>query len=198
MDQIELIQKRASWDPQLALVLGAGPVGLLAAALLRLRDLDTVVYDRVAGGPKPELVGAIGARYVQAREGLKRDAYAQGERIDIIVEAAGYSPLVFESIDVLGPNGILCVTGVSSGSRRIEIDSDSLNLELVLENKVVFGTVNANRRHFDSAVADLVRIEERWPGWLERLTTRRVPLDRYEEALERREDDVKVLVTVGS
>ncbi len=196
VEQLDRIQDRLLWEPERAVVLGAGPVGLLAAALLRLRDLDVVVYDRVTSGPKPDLAEELGARYVRASSGLCGDV-GRGGRVDLVVEATGFSPLAFEAIDLVGPNGVVCLTGVSSGGRRLEIPADHLNLEMVLENKVVVGVVNANRRHFESAVRDLVEMEARWPGWLGRMVTRRVPLADYGDALERRDEDVKVLIEVA-
>ena len=196
-EQIDRIQSRLRWEPKRAVVLGAGPVGLLAAAVARLRGLETTVYDRAREGPKPDLARQLGGQYVQAADGLKRDLGAENEHIDLIFEATGYSPLTFEAMDAVGTNGIVCLSGVSSGSRRLEISADSLNLEMVLENKVVFGTVNSNRRHFEAAVRDLADAERRWPGWLAQLITRRVAIERYAEALDRGEDDVKVVVEVG-
>jgi threonine dehydrogenase-like Zn-dependent dehydrogenase len=198
MEQVDRIQERLHWEPKRAVVLGAGPIGLLAAALIRLRGLETVVYDRAHDGPKPELARQLGAEYVEARDGLKRDLNVGEEQIDLIFEATGYSPLAFEAMDVVGRNGIVCLSGVSSGSRTLEVSADSLELEMVLENKVVFGTVNANRRHFESAVRDLDASERQWPGWLAQLITRRVPIDRYAEALDHADTDVKVVIEVNS
>ncbi|MDQ3874225.1 MAG: glucose 1-dehydrogenase [Actinomycetota bacterium] len=197
MEQVDRIQKRLRWEPKRAVVLGAGPVGLLAAAVARLRGFETVVYDRVNDGPKPDLARQLGAEYVHARDGLRRDLDGE-EQIDLIFEATGYSPLAFEAMDVVGRNGIVCLCGVSSGTRTLEVSADSLELEMVLENKVVFGTVNANRRHFEAAVGDLNTSERRWPGWLAQLITRRVPIERYADAFARAETEVKVLIEVNS
>ncbi len=90
------------------------------------------------------------------------------------------------------PNGIVCLTGVSSGGRTIPVDAGALNRELVLENNVVFGSVNANRRHYEQAAAALGRADA---GWLDRLITRRVPLALWADALERRQHDVKTVLT---
>jgi glucose 1-dehydrogenase len=198
MEQVDRIQERLHWEPKRAVVLGAGPIGLLAAALIRLRGLATVVYDRAHEGPKPALARELGAEYVQARDGLKRDLDLGEEQIDLIFEATGYSPLAFEAMDAVGRNGIVCLSGVSSGTRMLEVSADSLELEMVLENKVVFGTVNANRRHFEAAVRDIDASERRWPGWLAHLITRRVPIDRYAEALDRADTDVKVVIEVNA
>lgn len=187
LEQVERIGARAAaWRPRVALVTGAGPIGLLAALLARQRDLEVHVYDRHDRGVKPRLVQELGARYhapdLRALDGLHPD---------VVIECTGASKVVLDMADRLGPLGILCLTGVSSGGRRVDIDVGLLNRALVLENNVVFGTVNANRRHYEAAARALAAADR---GWLERLITRRVPLARWPEAFERRADDVKVVV----
>ncbi len=199
VEQIWRIQERLAWEPKTALVTGSGPVGLLATMLLRLRGLEVYVYDRVSDGPKPELATMLGARYLAAAEAdLARAAGGDLGDIDIGIEATGYSPLSFTLVDTVSPNGIVALTGVSSGTRSAQIATDHLNMEIVLQNKVVFGSVNANRRHFELAVDDLARAQRRWPGFFEAMVTRREPLINYRSALERKADDVKVIVEVGS
>jgi threonine dehydrogenase-like Zn-dependent dehydrogenase len=112
-------------------------------------------------------------------------------RADVIVECTGVGELVLDAIDTSAPDGIVCLTGVSSAGRTITIDPGALNRELVLENQVVFGSVNANRRHYQAAAAALAKAD---PRWLERLITRRVPLDRWPDALQRQPDDVKAVI----
>lgn len=199
IDQIWRIQERMAWEPSRALVTGAGPIGLLAAALLRIRDLDVYVYDRAGSGPKVNLARELGATYLLADEHeLGHSVVDEVGPIDIAIEATGYAPLSFGLADTVGTNGVVALTGVSGGSREAQVGVDHLNLEMVLGNKVIVGTVNANRRHFETAVADLTTIERRWPGWLERCITRRVPLATYRDALERGRNDVKVVVEVRS
>lgn len=197
LEQVEAIQRRLTWQPHRALVTGAGPIGLLAAALLALRDLEVVVYDKAESGPKLDLVHDLGARYVQADSlPLGHDLAHEVGPIDIAIEATGFSPLGFQLLDTVGPNGVAVLTGVSGGDRRSELPVDHLNLEMVLQNKVLVGTVNADRANFEAAVRDLAAVEKRWPGWLDRLITRRVPLERYADALSRGPQDVKVVVDV--
>lgn len=198
IEQTKRIQARMVWAPRRALVLGAGSIGTLAALLLRLEGLDVWLYSRSDGGRGRELAERAGARYVSADErkldhGLAREIGP----IDIVIEATGYSPLAFEAMDVVGPNGVVCLTGVSGGSRTLPIDSAHLNLEMVLANKLVFGTVNANRRHFESGVAHLATIEARWPGLLSRMITRRVPLERFTVRDLETRGDLKVVVDVA-
>lgn len=198
LEQVETIQRRLTWQPHRALVTGAGPIGLLAAALLALRDLEVVVYDKAESGPKLDLVDELGARYVQADSlPLGHDLAHEVGPIDLAIEATGFSPLGFQLLDTVGPNGVAVLTGVSGGDRRSELPVDHLNLETVLQNKVLVGTVNADRANFEAAVRDLAAVEKRWPGWLDRLITRRVPLERYAEALSRDPQDVKVVVDVA-
>ena len=98
--------------------------------------------------------------------------------------------LVAGAMQHTAPGAIVCLTGVAA-SRNLSVDVGALNNELVLENDVVFGSVNANRRHFEQAVASLQAAD---PDWLRRLITRTVPFDRWQDALEKGDDDIKVVV----
>ncbi len=161
------------------------PIGLLAALLAAQRGLEVHVLDRVTDGPKPQLVADLGATY---HSGKLADAVG---RADVVIECTGVGELVLDAIDKTGPDGIVCLTGVSSAGRTLTIDPGALNRELVLENELVFGTVNANRRHYQAAAAALAGAD---PSWLERLITRRVPLARWADALQRQPDDVKAVI----
>ena len=187
-EHIERIAARAVWSPRVVLVTGAGPIGLLAALLGVQRGLEVHVLDRVTSGPKPGLVADLGATY---HTGTLADAVGHA---DVVVECTGVGELVLDAIDKTGPDGIVCLTGVSSAGRTLTIDPGALNRELVLENELVFGTVNANRRHYQAAAAGLAEAD---PSWLERLISRRVPLDRWSDALQRRPDDVKAVIDLG-
>ena len=197
LDQIQCVQSRLVWEPERAIVLGAGPVGLLTALLIRLQGLDVHVYDRAEPGLKSELVAAMGAHYIWAeKRRLDHKLASDIGPIDIIFEATGYSPLAFDAMETVAANGIVCLSGVSGGGRTIQISADHLNLELVLGNRVVFGTVNANRRHFDSGAKHLSEIEARWPGLLSRVITSRLPMDRFAEGFQRSPGHVKTVVEV--
>jgi threonine dehydrogenase-like Zn-dependent dehydrogenase len=188
-EQVERIGGRARFQPQRALVTGAGPIGLLAALLGRQRGLEVHVLDQVTTGPKPGLVADLGAVY---HHGTVEEA-CRGA--DVALECTGVGRLVFDLAQHLAANGIACLTGVSSGGRPISVDAGSLNRELVLCNDVIFGSVNANRRHYQQA-ADALASADR--DWLARLITRRVPAERFPDALERRPDDVKVTIDFES
>jgi threonine dehydrogenase-like Zn-dependent dehydrogenase len=187
-EQIERIGGRACFDARRVLVTGAGPIGLLAALLAVRRGYDVHVLDRVSDGPKPELVRRLGATYHAGAAGSLGDA-------DIIVEATGAAQVVLDVMQGSARNGIVCLAGVSPAGHSSELDAGALNRSLVLGNQVVFGTVNANRRHYEAA-AEVLGAADR--DWLRSLISRRVPLDRYGEALERRPDDVKVVVDLGA
>lgn len=186
-DHIERIGRRTStWRPGRVLVTGAGPVGLLAALLARQRGLETYVMDRVAGGAKTRLVAGLGARYLRAGSCDLRDVHAE-----IVIECTGADEVVLEVIQHCGGDGIVCLAGVSSGHRRLAFDVSGFNREAVLSNDVIFGSVNANRIHYAAAAEALAAAD---PEWLEGLINRRVPLARWAEAFEPREDDVKVVL----
>jgi threonine dehydrogenase-like Zn-dependent dehydrogenase len=186
-DHAERIGARSSaWSPRSVLVTGAGPIGLLAALMGRQRGLEVHVFDQVVDGPKPRLVRDLGARYYGA------DLPAAGELDpDIIIECTGATEVIADVITRSAPSGIVCLTGVSSGGHAIRLDLGSVNRSMVLENDVVFGSVNANRAHYEAGAAALARADR---AWLSALITRRVPLAEWRDALERRPDDVKVIV----
>ncbi|MEA2448202.1 MAG: glucose 1-dehydrogenase [Thermoleophilaceae bacterium] len=186
-DMIERIGSRSYFAPKRVLVTGAGPIGLLAALLGAQRGLEVHVLDRVTGGPKPKLVEDLGGSY---HSGSIADAVGDCEP-EVIIEATGVGQLVFDAMKETAAAGITCLTGVSPAGRSLSVDAGALNRELVLENDVVFGSVNANLRHYEMAATALAQADR---AWLERLVTRRVPLERFEEALERRDDDVKVVL----
>lgn len=186
-DHVYRIGQRArAWAPRVALVTGAGPVGLLAALLGRQRGLDVHVYDRVQQGIKPELVRALGGHYHGG--GLKALAAL---RPDVVIECTGAGIVALGALERSVPGGIVCLTGLSSGGRRMTLDMSLLNRQMVLENDVVFGSVNANRTHYEAAARALAAADR---TWLSRLLTRRVPLARWREAYEHREGDVKVVL----
>jgi glucose 1-dehydrogenase len=184
-DHIHKIGNRTRWQPRRVLVTGAGPIGLLAALMARQRGFDVDVLDRVAEGPKPQLVADLGAAY--HHQGLD----AIGSHPDIVLECTGVPELVFEVMRMTSPGGVACLTGVSSGGRKIAVDVGSLNKSMVLENDVVFGTVNANRSHYEAAARSLTQADAKW---LARVINRRVPLARWREAFERHDNDVKVVI----
>jgi threonine dehydrogenase-like Zn-dependent dehydrogenase len=187
-DHIERIGARARWEPKVVLVTGAGPIGLLAALLASQRNLEVHVLDQVTEGLKPDLVAALGGTYHHG------DIGGTGLAPDVVIECTGVGSLVFDAMDAMAPNGILCLTGVSSKGRSLGIDAGELNRHMVLANDVVFGSVNANRRHYEAGAEALAKAD---PAWLGRLITRRVPLSSWKDAYTRQPDDVKVVLQVA-
>jgi threonine dehydrogenase-like Zn-dependent dehydrogenase len=178
------IQRRLRvWRPRRAAVLGAGTIGLLATLALRLRGLEVTAFGRnAAGSVNATLIDALGGRYVPADEAPFLDTARRDGGYDLILEATGYSPLVFEAMQGLAKNGVLVLASVTGGSRRIEVPADRINLDFVLGNRVMVGTVNANREHFEMGVADLAKAELEYAGWLGRLLTHPVRgLENYRE-----------------
>jgi threonine dehydrogenase-like Zn-dependent dehydrogenase len=186
MAQAYEIQRRLKvWRPQRAAVLGAGTIGLLATMALRNRGLDVVTL----GLDEPpylnsDLVEALGATYESTKTMSLEDTAGRHGRAHVVFEATGYSPIVFDAVqNLLAKNGVIVLSSVTGGTRTVDVPSDSFNLDFVLSNKVMVGTVNANREHFEAGVRDMALAEARFPGWLSRLMTHQVSgLDSYEQA----------------
>ena len=185
-DHVGRIASRAEADLQRALITGAGPVGLLAAMIAVQRGLETHVLDRVTDGSKPELVKELGATY-------HTDIDRLGHDLDVVIECTGVGELAFHALRHVAPNGVVALAGLSGSDRRYPVEADALNKELVLENIALFGSVNAGRRHYEAAARALSQAS---PSWLKRIITRRVPLERWENAFTRQPDDVKVVVDI--
>ncbi len=186
-EHIEHIGRRGVWEPRTVLVTGAGPVGLLAALLARQRGLEVHVADLVEDGPKPDLVARLGGTY---HAGSVDDVDLEA---DVVLECTGVPAVVASVIGGTAPAAVVCLAGVSSAG-RVEVDLGRLNREWVLENDVVFGSVNANRRHYEAAVAALAEAD---PAWLDGIITRTTPLDGFAEALQERDGDIKSVLLLG-
>lgn len=189
-EQVDRVGNRSWFHPRTVLVTGAGPIGLLAAMIGVQRGLDVHVLDRVTEGPKPDLVHDLGATY----HATSVEEVAEKHRPDVVLEATGVGKLVFSTMAETASYGIVCLTGVSSAGRRIPVDAGSLNREIVLENDVVVGSVNANLRHYEQAARALADAD---PQWLHRLVTTKVPLADAADTFERPgSHDVKVVITI--
>ncbi len=198
------IQRRLRvWRPRKAAVMGAGTIGLLAALVLRLRGLDVTVFgQRQAPYRNSELLAEIDARYVSTKTVTVIDGAAQYGPFDVIFEATGFSPIVFDAMRALGKNGALVLSSVTGGDRHVDAPSDRINLEFVLGNKVMVGTVNANREYFERGVQDMALAEAEYAGWLGQLLTHPVRgLENYSEllaTLTSAKDAIKVYCEVAS
>jgi threonine dehydrogenase-like Zn-dependent dehydrogenase len=184
-EQIDRIAARGGTFLDRVLVTGAGPIGLLAAMLGRQRGHEVVVLDHNDRGPKRDLAEGLGATFEVAQVAdLDRE-------FDVVVEATGVTEVIVGALTAPGASGIVCLTGVSPTGQRVPVDIGGVNREIVLENNVVFGSVNANERHYAAAAEALLAADQDWLG---ALITRRVPLDRFQEGLERQPGDVKVVL----
>ena len=184
-EQIDLLASRFVTPRRRVLVTGAGPIGLLAALLGIQRGLEIDVLDRATSGPKPDLVSRLGAAYHVG------DVTGLAEGADVVVECTGDAALVFDILTDTRRNATVCLTGVTPLGPRLPVPAGEILRDLVLENDVVFGTVNANRRHYQTAVEALAAADREW---LEGLITRRLPLDRWRDGVESAADDVKVVL----
>ena len=180
--QIETIVLRSRWTPRRALVTGAGPVGLMAALMGAQRGLEVHVMDHHSDGPKPRLVRQLGAEHHPGFPAFEPD---------LVIECTGSPQVIRQALARSAPAGIVCLTGLSGGSRPAALDIAALNQAMVLENRVVFGTVNANLGHYRAAADALAAAP---PDWLQAILTRQVPLERWGEAYEKRPDDVKTVL----
>jgi threonine dehydrogenase-like Zn-dependent dehydrogenase len=184
-EQIRAIGQRAFWEPRTVLVTGAGPIGLLAALIARQHGFEVHVLDRVESGPKPELVRAIGATYHSG------GVTGVGIQPDVIVECTGVGQVMADLLKIVPSGGIVCLTGVGTGGRTTGLPTADVASAMVLQNNVIVGSVNANKRHWYRASQELARAD---PAWLARLITRCEPPEGFARALQREPDDIKVIV----
>jgi glucose 1-dehydrogenase len=184
-EMVEAIGQRSYWDPRTALVTGAGPIGLLAALIGVQHGMEVHVLDRMTGGPKPELVKALGATYHST------PVSEVGFEPDIIIECTGVGSVVAQSILKIGAGGIVCLTGVGSGGAAAGSAIADVAAGAVLRNNVIVGSVNANKRHWYKAGEALARADRKW---LERLISRREKPENFKQALKRTADDIKVII----
>ena len=201
--QAHEIQRRLRvWRPRKAAVMGAGTVGLLATLVLRLQGIEVTTF-----GLKPApylnstLIEALGARYATTVDVPVREAGAAFGPFDLVFEATGSSAVAFDSMLALGKNGVLVLSSVTGGQRSVTIPGDRINLEFVLGNKVMVGTVNANREYFETGVQHMAMAEAQYAGWLSRLLTHRVDgLENHAQLidlLQTAKDAVKVYCEIA-
>ena len=186
IEQVFLAGQRAYWEPKTALVTGAGPIGLLAALRLSVRNVDVHVLDRAATGLKPELVRDLGATY---HTGSVLDLAFNP---DVIIECTGVGTVIADSIKKVGSGGIICLTGIGAGGGGMGTVADAASA-VVLKNNVIVGSVNANKRHWYRAGQNLANSDR---SWLSRLITRREKPENFQQALDtttgRRQSDHSV------
>jgi glucose 1-dehydrogenase len=193
IDHTFLLQHRLKgWKPKFGMVLGAGPIGLLAAAVLRVRGLRTVVVGREdASDFRAQIAKSLGAEYLSVANKALPDVPKETGYPDIVIEATGVSRVVFDAMEILGPNGVLCLLSVTGGDTMNAEPIDLINQRLVLGNQVVFGSVNANPRHFKQGVKDFVTINKKWPGVMNKLLTDRIPWENHKKWFTERGTGIK-------
>jgi glucose 1-dehydrogenase len=209
--QVFTIQTRLPWECRLeqgganqtchnAVVLGAGPVGLLGAMALRLLNMDVHV---IAREPEPNAKGtlaeSIGAEYHATAEKTPREITEHIGNVDLVFEATGAAKVSFDFMQTLGTNGIFIFTGVPAPMKDITIDAGALMRDIVLNNQVVLGTVNAPKIAFENGIRDLGEFKKRWPNALRALITGYLPLERFQETVKRTDhEEIKTVLTVES
>jgi len=181
-----------------AVVLGAGPVGILGVMALLVNGFETYVYSRSKKpNPKAELVEALGAQYISAlSESVDQLAERVGN-IDLVYEAVGAAKVSYDVLRVLGTNGIFVFTGIPAPRPAIEVDADIIMRNLVLKNQLVLGTVNADKTAFQEAIRDLGIFSKRWPTQLRALITGRYTLDNYRELLIGERGGIKNVIALA-
>jgi threonine dehydrogenase-like Zn-dependent dehydrogenase len=191
LHQIYQIQSRLIWEPATALMLGAGPIGQLGTMLLRLKGLEVfTMARRPRDDLKAQLVEATGAKYINAKE---TSLDSLGMSFDIIIEGTGSAPVAINAVQHLGTNGVLCCLGVY-GPSELTFEAGDLLREIVLRNKVVFGSVNANKRYFEMGLTDLQRIKEKFGSILPKLFTSILKPADYKKAFDAQSEDIKAVI----
>ena len=205
LTELDLIQKRLPWGTpgQLAgyrhnaLVLGAGPVGILGAMALVVRGYTTFVYSReTADDPKAQLCASFGAQYLCSKEMTVEQVAAKIGNVDVVYEATGYSPLTFEVMRILGINGVFVLTGIPGHGAPIPVDTDLIMRQMVLKNQVVVGTVNAPRAAFESAIADLEAFDAKFPEAIRKVITRRYAIEEHADLLLGKAPGIKNVISM--
>jgi glucose 1-dehydrogenase len=192
---VRAIGGRQPWSPQRALVLGAGAIGMLATAFLRDVGLEVwTASEEPAGSQKAELVAATGARYVPTGETPVAALAEETGGFDVVIEAAGNAQLMADALGLLRRNGVACLLGIDGRPQQVTVDGRVIAQDVVVQNRVLFGSVNAHRVDWQAAVEGLDRARARWPEALDAFVGLRVPLDRFEDAFAYRGVKATLLV----
>ncbi len=188
-EQVDRISQRAFFMHARALITGAGPIGLLACLMGVQRGYKVHVVDLPSAGPKRDLVEALGAHYHSG------DAADLDTEVEVVIECTGIGAVARSAAGRLVSGGIMCLTGIMNLDPQLDLDATAMNRAMVLHNQLLFGTVNAGRRHWEQAVGALATAD---PTWLRAMITRRIPLARWTDALERQPEDIKVVVDLAT
>jgi glucose 1-dehydrogenase len=190
------------WRPQRAFVMGVGQIGLLTALILRLRGIEVYSFARSKPGTlNSQIVKGIEANYVSTSDTPIAELVKQVGKADLIVDATGSSKVAFDAMRALGHNGVLVWTSITGANLQHEVPSDKINIDWVLGNKLLLGSVNANREHFEMGIRDLALGEMMFPGVIEKILTNPVNgLDNYKEMMRllvEEKGTLKVFVNVA-
>jgi glucose 1-dehydrogenase len=199
----EVQRRMRVWRPRVAYVLGVGQIGLLATLLLKLRGLEVYSCARSkAPTLSSEIVKGLEANYVSTSETTLEELSKRAGKADLIIDATGSSEIAFNAMQYLGHNGVLVWTSITGGKRIHSLPSDKVNIEWVLGNKLLLGSVNANREYFESGIKDFALGEMMYPGVIQRILTNPVAgLDHYAEMMRLLVEEktaLKVYVNVAS
>ncbi len=197
--QVLEIQKRLTFSapPGNAVVLGAGPVGLLGAMTLKLHGYDVTVYSREREpNPSAQIVKAIGGKYISSQDCDINRMAAQTGNIDLVYEATGVSRFAIDVLHVLGHNGVFVLTGVPGNHGPRPTDTDAIMRDMVLKNQCVVGTVNAGKDAFEHAIADLTQAWAKWPAAVNGLITGRFPIEQFTEPIGH-QTGIKNIIEIG-
>ncbi len=189
--QVFEIQKRMKWEPKKALVIGAGPIGLLLTMVLRNKGLNTHVCAwSLKGNIKSKIAEEVGATYISIQE---TNLESLG-KFDIVIEASGSVDRIKESFSLISTNGVLCLTSITGGRKKVELPLEEINLDVVLGNKTIVGVVNANISDYKTGLKDLNDFEKKWPGTTKKLITKRIKFPNITTIFEREREDIKTVL----
>jgi threonine dehydrogenase-like Zn-dependent dehydrogenase len=197
--QLEAVQSRLSWWKfgGTAVVLGAGPVGILGAMALRTRGYRTLVYSREPeSDPRAGLCAAMGVEYASTATTTVDQFAKHCGNIDVVYEATGYAPLSFQMLQHLSPNGVFIFTGIAGKRPPLPLDTDRMILNMVLKNQILLGTVNASRQAFENAIADLTVFQRQFPQAIANVISRRYTIDQHQDLLFGRAGGIKNVITL--
>lgn len=207
--QVRKVQERLPWvapgtppnrigGGKTAVVLGAGPVGILGAMVLLINGFKTFVYSRSkAPNPKAELVESIGAKYISSETETVDQLAERVGSIDLVYEAVGKAKISYDVLRILGLNGIYVFTGIPAPKPAIDVEADLIMRNLVLKNQAVVGTVNADREAFEGAIRDLGIFLKRWPAAVRSLITGRYKIEQYRDLLLGRATGIKNVIALA-
>ncbi len=195
IQQANKIQERLIWEPQNALILGSGTIGLLVTMILRDKGIETTTVARTPhGNLKSDIVEQIGGRYSSTSGKSLQEIIDINKKYDIVIESTGVAKMVYEGINFVRTNGILCLTSITGDNGTIDFPISRINLEFVLGNKSLVGVVNANMKDYTRGVKRYDNIENKWPGILRKIITNELPIEEYKKGFSAKPQDIKTVI----